>query len=63
MEGVKLRKSNEESVEIHQVRGDETLFRTVFMVMERKSWGPDTVKAQSAGLSETGFWENDNMCS
>lgn len=45
MEGGKLRKTNEEAVEIHQVGGDETQSRTVFMVMERKSWSPDTVKA------------------
>lgn len=63
MKGVKLRKTNEEAHEIHQVIGDNIHSRTIFMVMERKSWSPDSVKAQSAGLSETGFWENDNMCS
>lgn len=37
MEGVKQRKTNEKQVEIHQVKGDKTQSRTVFMVMERKS--------------------------
>lgn len=44
MEDVKLRKTSEEAIEIHQVRGYETQSRTVFTLMYRKGWSPDMVR-------------------